>query len=153
MFHEIFRLDLRQQLRSPLFWLILLAFAAIAFGAASSDSIQIGGGVGNIHRNAPYVVITMLAAFSVIGMFLIPIFVAGAALRDFTCNTAELMFSTPVSRFDYLGGRFVAGWLVSVLILVGVAIGFWLGSLMPWLDPARLGPTPWAAYGWALAVV
>ncbi|MGH3966953.1 MAG: hypothetical protein ACRDTV_02225, partial [Mycobacterium sp.] len=63
------------------------------------------------------------------------------------------MFATPVSRGGYLGGRFVAGWLVSVLILVGVAVGFWLGSLMPWLDPARLGPTPWAAYGWVLAVV
>ena len=153
MFREIFRLELRQQLRSPLFWLIVLALAGVAFGAACSDSIQIGGGVGNIHRNAPYVVITMLAAFSIIGMFLIPIFVAGAALRDFTSNTAELMFATPVSRAGYLGGRFVAGWLVSVLVLVGVAAGLWLGSLMPWLDPARLGPTPWAAYGWGLAVI
>jgi ABC-type transport system involved in multi-copper enzyme maturation permease subunit len=153
MFGEIFRFELRQQLRSPLFWLILAGLAAIAFGAASSDSIQIGGGIGNIHRNAPYVVVTILAMFSIIGMFLIPIFVAGAALRDFTSNTAELMFATPVSRVGYLGGRFVAGWLVSVLVLVGVAIGFWLGSLMPWLDPARLGPTPWAAYGWALAVI
>ncbi|TAN03784.1 MAG: hypothetical protein EPN36_11700 [Rhodanobacteraceae bacterium] len=153
MFREIFRLELRQQLRSPLFWLILVALAAMAFGAACSDSITIGGGIGNIHRNAPYVVITMLAAFSIIGMFLIPIFVAGAALRDFTSNTAELMFATPVSRAGYLGGRFAAGWLVSVLVLVGVAVGLWLGSLMPWLDPARLGPTPWAAYGWGLAVV
>jgi len=153
VFSEIFRLELRQQLRSALFWLILLALAALAFGAACSDSIQIGGGIGNIHRNAPYVVITMLAAFSVIGIFLIPIFVAGAALRDFASNTAELMFATPVSRVGYLGGRFVAGWLVSVLILVGVAIGFWLGSFMPWVDAARLGPTPWVAYGWALGVI
>ncbi len=153
MFGEIFRLELRQQLRSPLFWLIALALAGLAFGAASSDSIVIGGGIGNIHRNAPYVVITMLGAFSIIGMFLIPIFVAGAALRDFTCNTAELMFATPVSRAGYLGGRFVAGWLVSVLVLIAMAVGFWFGSLMPWLDPARLGPTPWAAYGWGLGVL
>jgi ABC-2 type transport system permease protein len=153
MFGEIFRFELRQQLRSPLFWLIVAGLAAIAFGAACSDSIQIGGGVGNIHRNAPYVVITTLAAFSIIGMFLIPIFVVGAALRDFTSNTAEQMFATPVPRVAYLGGRFAAGWLVSVLVLVGVAMGFWLGSLMPWLDPARLGPTPWVAYGWALTVI
>lgn len=153
MFREIFRFELRQQIRSPLFWLVAFILAAVAFGAASSDSVQIGGGIGNIHRNAPYVVIRMLAMFSVIGMFLIPIFVAGSALRDFGTNTAEMMFTTPVSRGAYLGGRFVAGWLVTVLVLVAIAIGYWLGSLMPWLDPVRLGPTPWGAYGWGLAVL
>lgn len=153
MLREIFRFELRQQLRSPLFWLVAIALAALAFAAASSDSVQIGGGVGNVHRNAPMVVITMLGFFSVLGLFLITIFVAGAALRDFGANTAELMFATPMSRSAYLGGRFAAGWLVSVVVLVVVAIGMWLGSLMPWLDPARLGPTPWGAYGWALAVV
>ena len=153
MFGEIFRFELRQQLKSPLLWLILVALAGVAFGTACSDSITVGGGIGNIHRNAPSVVITMLGAFSILGLFLITIFVAGAALRDFASNTAEMMFATPMSRGAYLGGRFAAGWLVSVLVLVGVAAGFWLGSLMPWLDPARLGPTPWSAYGWALAVI
>ena len=47
------------------------ALAGVAFGAASSDSIQVGGGIGNIHRNAPSVVITMLGAFSILGLFLI----------------------------------------------------------------------------------
>ncbi|MGH8216812.1 MAG: ABC transporter permease, partial [Rhodanobacteraceae bacterium] len=153
MFREIFRFELRQQLRSPLFWLIAFALAAVAFGVASSDTITLGGGIGNVHRNAPYVVAKMLGEFSVIGLFLITIFVAGAALRDFSAGTAELVFATPVSRRAYLGGRFAAGWLISVFVLVAVAFGLWLGSLMPWLDPARLGPTPWAAYGWSLAVL
>lgn len=153
MFREIFRLELRQQLKSPLFWLIAVGLAAVAFGAASSDTIQIGGGIGNVHRNAPMVVITMLAMFSLLGLFLITIFVAGAALRDFSANTAEMMFSTPVPRSAYLGGRFAAGYVISVLVLVAVAFGLWFGSLMPWLDAARLGPTPWAAYGWAMGVL
>ena len=153
MLREIFRFELRQQLRNPLFWLIAFALAGLALAAACSDSVTIGGGVGNVHRNAPVVVISMLGFFSVIGLFLITIFVAGAALRDFGNNTAELVFATPMSRFAYLGGRFAAGWLVSVLALVAVAFGMWLGSQMPWLDPARLGPTSWHAYGWAFAIV
>ncbi len=153
MFSEIFRFELRQQLKSPLFWLIAIGFAALAFAAACSDSITIGGGVGNVHRNAPFVVVQMLAVFSVLGLFLITVFVAGAALRDFSANTAELIFATPMSRGAYLAGRFAAGWLVSVLVLIAVAIGLWLGSLTPWLDPARLGPTPWHAYGWAMVAI
>src|SRR5271154_5010253 len=105
MFREIFGFELRQQLKSPLFWMIALAFGALAFAAASSDHVRIGGGIGNTHRNAPCVVAEMLAFFTVGGMFLITVFVAGAALRDFDAGTAEMIFATPVTRNAYLGGR------------------------------------------------
>ncbi|HWW20232.1 MAG TPA: ABC transporter permease subunit, partial [Steroidobacteraceae bacterium] len=152
MFGEILRFELRQQLKSPLFWIVALAFGALAFGVAASDTIQIGGGIGNTHRNAPYVVMQTLTVFSVLGMFLITIFVAGAALRDFEAGTAEMFFATPMPRTSYLAGRFTAGYLTSLAVLIFVALGLWLGSLMPWLDPARLGPTPVAAYGYSFAI-
>ena len=152
MFLEILRFELRQQLKSPLFWMIALAFGALAFGAAGSDSIQIGGGIGNVHRNAPFVVVQMLTMFTLLGMFLITVFVAGAALRDFDAGTAELFFTTPMSRSAYLGGRFSAGYLASVGVLVVVAIGLLLGVLMPWVDPERLGPTSLAGYAYAFSV-
>ncbi|HET8941796.1 MAG TPA: ABC transporter permease subunit [Rudaea sp.] len=152
MFGNLFRFELRQQLRSPLFWMIALAFGALAFSAAGSDTIQIGGGVGNVHRNAPFVVIQMLTLFSVLGMFLITVFVAGAALRDFDAGTAELFFTTPISRSAYLGGRFAAGYCTAVGVMIVVALGLMLGVLMPWVDPARLGPTSLTAYLYAFAV-
>jgi ABC-2 type transport system permease protein len=152
MFREIFGFELRQQLKSPLFWMIVFAFAAIAFGAATSDSVQIGGGVGNTHRNAPLVVLTWLIAFTLLGMFLITVFVAGAALRDFEAGTAELFFATPLSRSAYLGGRFGAGYTAAAAVLVAVAIGITLGAHMPWVDPARLGPTVWSTYFYSFGV-
>ena len=152
MFGEIFRFELRQQLKSPLFWMIAFAFAALAFGAAGSDHIRIGGGIGNTHRNAPFVVVQMLTFFTILGMFLITVFVAGAALRDFDAGTSELFFATPISRRAYLGGRFAAGYVAAVVVLVVVAFGLLLGVMVPWVDPARLGPTSGAAYLYAFAV-
>lgn len=152
MFREVFRFELRQQLKSPLFWMIACAFGALAFAAAGSDSIRIGGGIGNVHRNAPYVVVQMLTLFTLLGMFLITVFVAGAALRDFDAGTAELFFATPMSRRAYLGGRFAAGYAAAVGVLCVVALGLMTGVLMPWVDPARLGATPFAAYAYAFAV-
>ncbi len=152
IFSQIFRFELRQQLRSPLFWMIALAFGALAFSAAGSDNIQIGGGVGNVHRNAPYVIVQMLTLFTLLGMFLITVFVAGAALRDFDAGTAELFFATPISRTAYLGGRFAAGYCAAIGVMLVVAVGLMLGVLMPWVDPARLGVTSYAAYVYAFAV-
>jgi ABC-type transport system involved in multi-copper enzyme maturation permease subunit len=152
MLRAIFGFELRQQLKSPLFWVIALAFAAFAFAAAGSDHIQVGGGVGNTHRNAPYVVVHLLMFFSVIGMFLVAVFVAGAALRDFDVGMAEMIFATPIPRRAYLGGRFAAGYVASVGVLVCVAAGIFLGVLMPWVDPARLGATSYGAYAYGFAV-
>lgn len=149
MFREIFGFELRQQLKSPLFWMIAFAFAALAFSAAVSDHVQIGGGIGNTHRNAPIVITQWLIGFTLIGMFLVTVFVAGAALRDFEAGTAELFFATPLSRKAYLGGRFAAGYLASVGVLAAVSLGLLLGSFMPWLDPARLGPTSLWTYAYA----
>ena len=103
MFGEILRFELRQHFRSLLFWVIAMALGVLAFVATSSDMTATGGAIGNIHCNAPYVMINMLAIFSSLGLFVIPVFVGGAALRDFSAGTAELMFSTPVRHRAYLG--------------------------------------------------
>jgi ABC-2 type transport system permease protein len=152
MLREVFRFELRQQLKSPLFWVIAIAFAALAFAAAGSDHIRVGGGIGNTHRNAPFVVAQMLLVFTLIGMFLVAVFVAGAALRDFDTGMAEMVFATPVSRKAYLGGRFIAGYLACVGVMILVAVGLYFGVLMPWVDPARLGPTNFMAFGYGFVV-
>jgi ABC-type transport system involved in multi-copper enzyme maturation permease subunit len=154
MFREIFRFELRQQLKSPLFWMIALAFCALAAAVISSDHVRIGGGIGNTLRNAPYVVVDQLALIgAILSLFLGPIFVAGAALRDFEAGTSELFFATPISKRAYLGGRFAAGYAIALTVMVFVAFGMLLGVMMPWVDPQRLGPTSFAAYGYAFGVV
>ena len=60
MFLEIFRFELRHQFRQPLFWLSAMLFFLMAFGAVTTDVVQIGGAIGNIHRNSPFVIMQLL---------------------------------------------------------------------------------------------
>ncbi len=153
MLRHLLAFERRLLLRNGVFWIVLAVYALIGFGAMASDDVSIGGGVGNIMRNAPAVVLSILGTFSVFSVLLATIFVAGIALRDFEQRTAELFFATPMKRRDYLLGRFGGGVMAAITIMVAMALGLWLGSLMPWLDPSRLGPTPWGAYAWAFAVL
>ena len=66
MIFNFFRFELREQLRSPLLWLLAGLFALLAFAAASSDAVQIGGGAGNVHSNAPTVIAQMLGIFTLL---------------------------------------------------------------------------------------
>jgi ABC-2 type transport system ATP-binding protein len=51
MFGKIAAFELRYQLRPPVFWVVAAIFFLLTFGA-TLDQIQIGGGGGNIHKNA-----------------------------------------------------------------------------------------------------
>ena len=153
MFFEILRFELRQQLKAPLFWIIALVFGALAFTLVSTDAVIIGGSSGNVLRNAPMVIVKLLSVLTILSMFLVTVFVAGAALRDFDQRTAELFFTTPMSRGAYLGGRFTAGYLASLAIMLACALGIAIGGMMPWIDALRLGPASWHGYAWGFGVM
>src|SRR4249919_1383579 len=152
MILEFFRFELRQQLRSPLLWLLAVLFALLGFGAAASDAVQIGGGIGNVYRNAPSVVATWLTLFTLLGMLIITIFISGALLRDFEQGTSELFFASPIRKRDYLVGRLGAALAASFVVYVVIAIGIFVAQFMPWIDPARLGPVSLKPYLWTFAV-
>ncbi|WP_298573629.1 M1 family aminopeptidase [uncultured Luteimonas sp.] len=153
MILEFFRFELREQLRSPLLWFLAVLFALLGFGAAASDAVQLGGGIGNVYRNAPIVVAQWLTAFTLLGMLIVPIFVSAALLRDFEQGTAELFFASPIRRRDYLLGRLAAAMLASLVVYLVIALGIFIAQFMPWIDEARLGPVSLRPYLWAFAVM
>ena len=147
------RFELREQLRSPLLWLLALFLALMAFAAASSDAVQIGGGIGNVHRNAPSVITALMTVFSLLGLLVTTLFVSNALLRDFELGTAELVFSSPIKRRDYLLGRLGAALLACLVMYMIIACGLFIAQFMPWIDTARLGPVSLRPYLWAFAVM
>ncbi len=153
MFREIFGFELRQQLKGPLFWVFLILFLAGGVALTSSSVVWAGGAVGNVHLNAPTVIVRLSVMFAVLATLFVVVFVAKALLRDFDQRTAETIFSTPVTRGTYLGGRFAAGFLIALAIATAALFGMLVGTVMPWLDAARLGPvtlTPWL---WSFGVI
>jgi len=153
MLLHIVRFEIAYHLRRPLLYITSGLLFLLTFGAVSSDSIQIGEAIGQVHRNAPLVIVQFLTISSAVGMFLIAAFVASSILRDFELGTDELFFSKPVRKRDYLLGRFIGSLVVSLAAFVGPVLGIVLGSLMPWIDPERLGPFSVQPYVFGLLVM
>lgn len=153
MLREFLKFDLRLQLRSPLVWIAAAVFALLAFGAASSDAVQLGGSVGNVNRNAPYVIVQWFGVFSVLGLFIVTAFVAQPLLRDTEMRTDELFFATPMRKGDYVWGRWSAGVIASIVVYACAGLGMIIGAAMPWLDQERIGPFSLQPFGWSFAVL
>ncbi|MGB3075022.1 MAG: M1 family aminopeptidase [Chitinophagales bacterium] len=141
MFWNIFRFEIRYWLKQPMVFIFLFVNALLIFGATSSDSVQVGGSVGNVNKNAPFVVENFYAVMSIISLLMVTAFLNVAAARDFNFNTHQIIFSTPLKKISFLLGRFCGAVFVSIIPFLGVSVGNILGVLMPWVDPARVGPT------------
>ena len=142
MLWHITGFEIRYWLRSRMLWVFALVVAALIFGLASSDNLARGA----LYRNAPFVIEHIYALIGLLTLLMATAFVNSAASRDFTHNTYEIVFSTPLRRRDFLFGRFLGATLISVVPMLGVSVGILLAGCMPWAEPARYGPVYWGAH-------
>ncbi|HEV8658426.1 MAG TPA: M1 family aminopeptidase [Thermoanaerobaculia bacterium] len=150
MTNAIARFELRYHLKQPLFYILTALFFLLTFSAVTSDAVVIGGGVGNVNRNAPFVIMQFLLVMSVFGVLTTTAFVANAVHRDFELGTDALFFSSPIRLWQYLVGRFLGSFAVGVMVYLGVVLAIMIGSLMPWIDKERLGPFALKPYVFSL---
>ena len=141
MLRHVFAFELRYHLRSALFWLGGALFFLIVFGAVTSDFVQVGGAIGNVNRNSPFVVLTFLGFVSVAGVFVSTAFVAGAILRDYDLRTHEILFTTRITRPAYVWGRFLGAYAAAILLTSVVLPAIPLLSLKAMLDATAISPT------------
>ncbi len=154
MFTTFFGFELRYWLRGMMVYVFLGILSLLIFGAASVDQIQLGGPIGNIQRNSPYMVQFFYMFSSIMGCLMVAAFVNGAASRDFAYDTHQLIFTKPMSKFGYLMGRFWGSVFVAMIPMLGASVGVllasWIAPRAGWIDAEKWGPTNLSAHLWGI---
>jgi ABC-2 type transport system permease protein len=127
-------------LSSPMTWIFFIINTLLVMGTVSSDSINIGGGVGSVHKNAPYTIENYYGAMSLICLLMTTAFMNASANRDFAHGMYQFVFSSPIKKSHYYFGKFIGATSIAILPLLGVSLGSLIGPLMPWAQPERYGP-------------
>jgi ABC-2 type transport system permease protein len=117
-------------------------FAALFFMAFFSVSASDFGpiGTGKIDLNGPYAIADILVQLGSFGIFIVSAIFGMSALRDFQEDTYQLIFTKPISKLAYLGGRWAGSLVITILIFSGLILGAMAGSLVPWADHTRIQP-------------
>jgi ABC-2 type transport system permease protein len=152
MFLKIARFELRYQVKNPVFWVAAVLFLLLTFGAMASTNVQIGA-AGNVHKNSPSALTVIQANLSLFFMFVTTAFVANVVVRDDDTGFGAIIRSTPITRLQYLGGRFAGAVAAAALAFLFIPLGLWIGSLMPWIDAEMLGPNRLSYYAYGLLVM
>lgn len=139
MLTKIARFEFRYLLRNPLVWVTSALTFAMFFAAMNMSGFELGS-EGGLLMNAACATLRNYVVLSILFMFVTTSFVANAVIRDDETGYGPIVRSTRITKFEYLIGRFLGAFAVAALCMLVVPLAIVLGSLMPWADPATLGP-------------
>src|SRR5688500_9674679 len=139
MLLTIARFEFRYLLRNPLRWITAALTFAMIFFSMNLEGWEMGS-EGGLVRNAAYATLRNSVMLSLVFMFVTTSFVANAVIRDDETGYGPIIRSTPITKFQYILGRFLGAFAVAAVCMLALPLATWLGSLMPWANPANLGP-------------
>jgi len=150
MFFEIFWFEIKYNLKRPATYIYFGLFFAFAFFLA----ILAGNFLpqfkilmdGKVFVNSAYYISMFTRVLSNLGIIIIAAIVGNGVYRDYEYATHSLFFTKPISKFGYLGGRFAGACVIATFVLSGIALGYALGCVMPFIDASYVGPSHLSYY-------
>jgi ABC-type transport system involved in multi-copper enzyme maturation permease subunit len=148
----IIRFELRYQIRRFPTWLAFAGLIVIGFMATRD------GALGETMREDFFVnssfTLTMASIIGCLFWLLAAAHIAGdAGARDVETGMHPLAYTVPVSKTEYLGGRFLAAWMLNAVILLGISLGNVLAVCWPGVPAEYVGPFRPAAYLSTYAII
>jgi ABC-2 type transport system permease protein len=137
MFWEFFSFEIKFRLKSiSTYVYFLLWFALSFFSVAAEDFGPVGN--GKVLLNGPWATSTYYTQFCIFGIIVIAAIFGTSILRDFQRDTYQLLFTKPISKFAYLGGRWAGSFVATVFAFSGMLFGEMAGASAPWADHSRI---------------
>ncbi|EZH75616.1 hypothetical protein ATO12_02175 [Aquimarina atlantica] len=128
MFKSFLFKEITTGVKRPMIYIFFFIFTIIATIGVINDNIVFGGAIGNVLKNAPHVITMYVANMSIFGLLIATAYFNNAALRDYQNHFDEILFSTPIDKASYFFGRFFGALFLSTIPLLGVFLGFLIGS-------------------------
>jgi ABC-2 type transport system permease protein len=145
-FWEFFTFELKFRAKSPSTYVYFGMWFLFSFlCVAARDFLNVGN--DKVLLNGPLSTSFVYIFSSFFGMIVMAAIFGGAALRDFQRDTYQILFTKPIDKLAYLGGRWAGSFVTTVLVFTGMMFGEAAGTLAPWADHTRIAP---GHFGWYL---
>ena len=148
---QISRFEFKTRVRrisSAVYFLVFFALSMLWMAAAGGvfADADMGFGASHVAINSPFTLARMMVILTAFCMIVVAAVMGRALQEDVETRSATFFASAPISKADYLVGRFVGAYGVVALILLAVPLGAWCATFLPWIEPGRLEPNHLLAY-------
>jgi hypothetical protein len=138
-FWEFFSFEMKFRLKSPSTYVYFGMWFFLSFlSIAAEDFLNVGN--DKIYLNGPFSTTILYIILTLFGTIVIAAIFGTSVLRDFQRDTYQLIFTKPITKIAYLGGRWLGSFVTCVLCFSGLVFGELAGKLAPWADHTRIVP-------------
>ncbi|MGE0076736.1 MAG: ABC transporter permease/M1 family aminopeptidase [Bacteroidales bacterium] len=142
MFWNIFRFEIRYRLKRPATYVYFGIFLLFSIVILVNENVNIGMIPAAANVNAPYVLAVISAVFSAFGIMVTSAMMSTPIIRDYDHNTHHFIYSMPISKWQYLGGRFAGSMFMTIMVFMSIPIGMMIGIAADHIfeiHPGKLG--------------
>ncbi len=150
MLKHIFLFETKRWFTTWTFYIYCIIFFALSF---LTMAVTLGyfdkQGVtttSNVFFNSPIAINSILNSLSWLVYFIVPTVIGATIYRDFKYNVHTILYSYPFTKFDYLVGKFLSGFVITILITITMGFAFYLATILPLANPDLVGPIKISAY-------
>ncbi len=146
MIASILAFEFSRRLRRISTYVYFVVFLGLGFlfvlmsGGAFKDAAVDWGTGGKVLVTSPFALNLIIMFVSFFGVVVVAALAGQSTYQDVDNNSTAFFYTAPITKFDYLAGRFLGALAIQIVIFTSVGLGAWVGTRMPWLDPARVGP-------------
>ncbi len=151
MFLDFLLFEIKLRIKSISTWCFFGLWVLIAFLFEGFSNYTMPP--GKVLVNGPFVTQLFDFQLSFFGSIVMAAIFGTSILRDFQRDTYQMIFTKPISKFAYLGGRWAGSLLTTLFVFTGTPVGEILGTFSPWVDRARLAPLDLGMLGYHYAVI
>jgi hypothetical protein len=142
---DILTFELKHRLRrlstyvyAAVFFVLTFLMILAAGGAFKGTGVAFGGGE-KVMVNSPFALANFIGVVSLFGLPVVAAIMGRAVQQDFEYEVHPFFFTSPITKLQYLGGRYLAAFSLLTLIFSAIPVGALFASLAPWLDSSRVG--------------
>lgn len=137
LFWEFFLFEMKFRLKSLSTYVYFALWFLLAFSCVAAEDFGFAGN-GKVLLNGPYTNTVEFAFLTLYGSIIIAAIFGTSVLRDFQRDTYQILFTKPITKFAYLGGRWLGSFVTCVLCFSGLVFGQIAGTFAPWADHTRI---------------
>ncbi len=153
-FWEFFTFELKLRAKSLSTYVYFALWFFLSFLCIAAEDF-LNTGNDKVLLNGPFATTAIYIIFSFFGCIVIAALFGTSILRDFQRDTYQIIFTKPITRFAYLGGRWAGSFVTAVLVFTGLIFGEAAGTLAPWADHIRIahGAFHWYVHSFLIITV
>lgn len=102
--------------------------------------------------NSPLMISMLIEGANRLLYFLFPTIIGAAIYRDYKYNMHQIFYSYPFTKTNYLLGKFLSAFLITLIIALFIGLGVFVATLLPWANPDLLGPNTFWNYAQAFLI-